>query len=41
MAFTVDDAAGIHDKAVARGAKSVRQPEVLKDEDGEVVISSV
>lgn len=41
VAFLVDDAAGIHDKAVERGAKSTRAPEVLKDENGSVVVSSV
>ncbi len=37
----VDDAAGIHDKAVSRGAKSVRAPETLKDENGSVIVASV
>ena len=41
VAFLVDDSAGIHNKAVERGAKSVRAPEVLKDENGSVVVSSV
>jgi 4-hydroxyphenylpyruvate dioxygenase len=41
VAFLVDNATGIHDKAVHRGAKSVRAPEILKDEHGSVVISSV
>lgn len=41
VAFTVDDAAGIYQKAVERGAKGVRKPEVLKDENGSVVIASV
>ena len=37
----VDDARGIHDKAVSRGAKSVKAPETLKDEHGSVIVSSV
>ena len=41
MAFTVDDAAGIYQKAVERGAKGVRAPETLKDENGTVIVSSV
>ena len=41
MAFTVDDAAGIFKKAVERGAKAVKEPETLKDGDGEVTIASV
>ena len=41
VAFLVDNAAGIHDKAVARGAKSVRAPETLKDEHGSVIVASV
>jgi len=41
VAFLVDDAAGIHNKAVSRGAKSVRAPETLKDEHGSVIVSSV
>lgn len=41
VAFTVDDAAGIHNKAVERGAKSVKAPETLKDEHGTVIVASV
>jgi len=41
VAFTVDDAAGIYNKAVERGAISVRKPETLKDEHGSVIIASV
>lgn len=41
VAFHVDDARGIYDKAVARGAKSVSAPEELKDEFGSVVVASV
>jgi len=41
VAFQVDDAAGIYNKAVSRGAKSVRAPETLKDEHGSVILASV
>ena len=41
VAFLVDDSAGIHKKAVERGAKSVRAPETLKDDNGSVIVSSV
>ena len=41
VAFLVDDAKGIHDKAVSRGAKSVKAPETLKDENGSVIVASV
>lgn len=41
VAFTVDDSAGIYNKAVERGAQSVRAPETLKDENGSVIVSSV
>jgi len=41
VAFHVDDAAGIFNKAVSRGAKPVQEPTELKDEDGVVIVSSV
>ena len=41
MAFHVDDAAGIYNKAVQRGAKSIREPKELKDDNGSVLIASV
>ena len=41
VAFSVDDAAGIYQKAVSRGAIGVREPETLTDEHGTVVIASV
>eukprot|EP00343_Euplotes_focardii_P006690 CAMPEP_0205821394 /NCGR_PEP_ID=MMETSP0206-20130828/7459_1 /ASSEMBLY_ACC=CAM_ASM_000279 /TAXON_ID=36767 /ORGANISM="Euplotes focardii, Strain TN1" /LENGTH=380 /DNA_ID=CAMNT_0053116843 /DNA_START=20 /DNA_END=1162 /DNA_ORIENTATION=- len=41
VAFTVDDARGIYEKAVSRGAKSVREPEELKDENGSVIVASI
>src|SRR3954467_12517538 len=40
IALWVDDTRDAYAKAVERGAKSVRAPEVLKDKDGEVVIAS-
>ena len=41
VAFTVDDAAGIYEKAVSRGATSVRAPETLEDENGTMIVASV
>ena len=41
VAFTVDDAKGIYEKAVSRGATSVRPPETLEDENGIMVVASV
>jgi 4-hydroxyphenylpyruvate dioxygenase len=41
VAFTCDDAAGIYQKAIERGATGVRAPETLKDEHGTVIIASV
>ena len=41
VAFTVDDAAGIYQKAISRGATGVREPETLADEHGTVIIASV
>lgn len=41
VAFTVDDATGIFEKAVKRGAKPVQQPTKLEDEHGVVIVSSV
>jgi 4-hydroxyphenylpyruvate dioxygenase len=41
VAFRVDDAKGIYEKAVSRGAKSVKEPEELKDEHGSVIVASV
>jgi 4-hydroxyphenylpyruvate dioxygenase len=41
VAFTVDDARGIWEKATSRGATSVREPEELKDSNGSVVVASV
>lgn len=41
VAFTVDDAAGIYNKAISRGAKSVREPYEMKDDNGTVLCASV
>lgn len=41
VAFTVDDARGIWQKAVSRGATSVQDPVELKDDHGVVVRASV
>ncbi|KAI8854055.1 Glyoxalase/Bleomycin resistance protein/Dihydroxybiphenyl dioxygenase [Chytridium lagenaria] len=41
VAFTVDDARGIYKKAVERGAKSIREPFEVSDENGTVVMSTV
>ena len=41
LAFWVDDARDAHKKAVERGARSVQEPTVLKDADGEVVIAAI
>jgi len=41
VAFHVDDATGIYNKAVERGAKPVQEPTELRDENGSVIISAV
>ena len=41
IALWVDDARDAFAKAVERGAKAARQPEVLKDEHGEVVVAAI
>jgi 4-hydroxyphenylpyruvate dioxygenase len=41
VAFHVDDAAGIFNKAVSRGAKAISEPQTLKDEHGSVIVASV
>ncbi|MFN8574212.1 MAG: 4-hydroxyphenylpyruvate dioxygenase [Gemmatimonadaceae bacterium] len=41
LAFWVDDARAAYAKAIERGAVSARSPEVLKDEDGEIVIAAI
>jgi 4-hydroxyphenylpyruvate dioxygenase len=41
IAFWVDDARQAFKLAIERGAKPARQPDVLKDENGEVVIAAI
>ncbi|KAM3138367.1 hypothetical protein pb186bvf_009453 [Paramecium bursaria] len=41
VAFRVEDAKALYDKAVSRGAISVLPPQELKDENGVVIIASV
>jgi len=41
IAFTVNDARALYQEAVKRGAKSVKEPWELKDDDGVVVLASV
>ena len=41
IALWVDDARVAHQAAVERGAKSVRAPDVLEDDKGEVVIAAI
>lgn len=41
VAFHVEDARSLYAKAVSRGAKSVREPEELKDENGTVILASI
>ena len=41
ISLTVEDCKHTYSVAVKRGAKSVKEPETLKDDDGEVVIASI
>ena len=41
LALWVDDAREAHAAAVERGAQSVHEPQVLTDEDGEVVLAAI
>jgi len=41
MAFWVDDCRDAHKKAVERGAVSVQEPTVMKDEHGEVIVAGI
>ena len=41
IALWVDDARSAYDAAMERGATSVREPETLRDEQGEVVIAAI
>jgi 4-hydroxyphenylpyruvate dioxygenase len=41
LAMWVDDARDAYAKAMERGAESVHEPQVLRDDDGEVVIAAI
>lgn len=41
MAFWVEDAQSAYDTAISRGATSAREPEVLRDREGEIVIAAI
>lgn len=41
VAFRVEDARALYDKAIAKGAKSIRPPTEDKDENGSVVLASI
>jgi len=41
IAFWVDDARDAYAKAIERGARSAREPEVLRDDHGEVIIAAI
>ena len=41
IALWVDDARDAFEKAVARGAQPAREPELFRDDDGEVVIAAI
>src|SRR5690242_96106 len=41
IALWVDDARDAYAKAVERGAKSIQEPKVAKDENGEVVVAAI
>jgi 4-hydroxyphenylpyruvate dioxygenase len=41
LAFTVDDCVGIYNRAVERGAKSVKEPETISDEFGSAILATV
>ncbi|OJJ05909.1 hypothetical protein ASPVEDRAFT_139166 [Aspergillus versicolor CBS 583.65] len=41
ISFQVDDVRGVWEHAVANGAEPVREPELLKSDDGEVFVASI
>jgi 4-hydroxyphenylpyruvate dioxygenase len=41
LAFWVDDARDAYAKAIERGARSIREPVVMKDQHGEVIIAAI
>ena len=41
LALWVDDARDAYEKAVERGAESVHEPRVMRDDDGEVIVAAI
>jgi len=41
VSFEVDDVRKVYEKAIENGARGVKGPEVLSDEDGEVIVATV
>ncbi len=41
LALWVDDARDAYEKAIERGAQSVHEPRVMRDDDGEIVIAAI
>jgi 4-hydroxyphenylpyruvate dioxygenase len=41
VAFTVKDCRAVYSKAIARGAKSIQEPEEITDEDGTVIMATL
>ena len=41
VSFEVDDVRKVYEKAIESGARGVKGPEVLSDEDGEVIVATV
>lgn len=41
VAFHVDDARKVYERAVSKGAKSVKEPEVMQDDNGIVIVATV
>lgn len=41
VAFTVKDCRAVYEKAIARGAKSIKKPEEFSDEDGTVIMATL
>lgn len=41
VAFTVKDCKAVYQKAIARGAKSIKEPEEMSDENGTVIMATL
>lgn len=41
VSFTVKDCRAVYEKAIARGAQSIREPEEVTDEDGTVIMATL